>query len=319
MAIQKRATTSRNKKEPKRVLLWFSLGFLALFILWFANHKTKTISKAVTKAKDSSVQLVRKGTYNAHVDNSLADSESGKEDWPEYAKKEDFGWGSIPEGSQLVNHSAYSLCYNEEAEQAWWVSYTATKAQVQDVAARRNNFHVDELVKTGSADPKDYSHSGYDRGHLAPCDDFKSSQEICDETFAMSNMTPQLHVFNAGRWKTLEEYVNRKAHYGKTILVTCGPIFNKSKESILKIGRNEVWVPKSCYKILFTGDSGTPRMLAFVMDNSALPKEQLYYWSTTVDEVEKLTGLDFFASMPDELEDKLEANKDLSYWFGGVK
>jgi len=316
MAIQKVAP-ARNKKptkSPYRVLWFIVLGFIILAGIWKINQKTNLLSKASHKVKNSSSALLNKTTSSIKNSNST-ELVGGKEDWPEYAQEADFGWGSIPEGSQLVQHKAYTLCYNEEAEQAWWVSYSIDRQQVQDIAARRDNFFADELVKTGSASPKDYSHSGYDRGHLAPCDDFKSTQDICDETFAMSNMTPQPHVFNAGRWKTLEEYVNRRAHYGKTMVITTGPIFDNKESQIQKIGLNEVWVPKACYKILFSGVKGTPKMIAFVMNNTALPKGALTQWATTVDNIEKQTGIDFFASMPDDVENKLEGQLDITGWF----
>jgi DNA/RNA endonuclease G (NUC1) len=89
-----------------------------------------------------------------------------------------------------------------------------------------------------------------------------------------------------------------------------------SQESqIQKIGLNEVWVPKACYKILFSGAKGTPKMIAFVMNNNALPKGELTQWATTVDNIEKQTGIDFFASMPDDLENKLEGQLDIIGWF----
>lgn len=67
-----------------------------------------------------------------------------------------------------VEHSYYELEYSEQHEQALWVYYTLTAANINGTAKRKNNFKNDPLVTTKSASTKDYTGSGYDRGHLCP-------------------------------------------------------------------------------------------------------------------------------------------------------
>ena len=73
---------------------------------------------------------------------------------------------------------------------------------------RTNDFREDQInVSTGTAYLEDYRGSGYDRGHLAPAEDFEWSAEAMSDSFFMSNMSPQDPSFNRGIWKRLENRV----------------------------------------------------------------------------------------------------------------
>jgi len=69
---------------------------------------------------------------------------------------------------QFVNHQYYSLAYSEPNEGAIWVFYHLTPYHVNGPAERKDNFKIDPLVSTGSAELEDYVGSGYDLGHLCP-------------------------------------------------------------------------------------------------------------------------------------------------------
>ena len=80
-----------------------------------------------------------------------------------------------PNPGDIVCHTGYCLLYNEKYELAEWVAYQLTKEETNKVVDRKDRFHEDPAIKTGSATLKDYEGSGYDRGHLAPVADFKWS------------------------------------------------------------------------------------------------------------------------------------------------
>lgn len=205
--------------------------------------------------------------------------------------------------NKIFNHSYYALDYNEEHEQANWVYYLLTSEFVNGTAKRKDNFRKDPTITSESATLSDYKKSGYDRGHLCPAADMKINKEAMSETFYLSNMSPQLAGLNRGEWKRLESQVRKWAIQEDSIVVVTGPIF---KNNIEQIGANQVTVPGYYYKIIY--DITKPqKMTAFIMPHIKKPQPYLTY-QTSVDKVEQMTGIDFFAILEDNKENDLEAN-----------
>lgn len=218
----------------------------------------------------------------------------------------------VPSG-ELVNHSYYALSYNEPNEQANWVYYVLTDSMVlKGNEERTNKFKVDKLVVTGSAKSSDYTKSGYDRGHLCPAADMGFNSVAMNESFMMSNISPQEPDFNRGIWKELETTVREWAKNKHQIFVATGPIFKDIKG---KIGEDEVTVPGYFYKIIYDPEP-SPEMIAFVLPN-AKSNRPLTDFAVSTDELEELTGLDFFSQLPDDVENNLESSVVLAGWFTG--
>ena len=207
----------------------------------------------------------------------------------------------------LITHSHFSLSYVEDHEQAEWVYYKLNPILLKGSSKRTNNFRVDLKVKTGSAEISDYKKSGYDRGHLAPAADMKFSKISMSESFFMSNMSPQKPSFNRGGWKKLESLVRFWAEDSEIHIVT-GGILNKS---LNKIGGNRVSVPDYFYKIIF--DTHDCKMIGFVMPNKKITHE-LESYIKTIDEIENLTGIDFFYDLEDHIENELESEVNVTKW-----
>jgi endonuclease G len=215
--------------------------------------------------------------------------------------------------TDLVKHTYYTLSYNEANEQANWVYYTLTDSMVLNGGAERSNkFKVDKLVVTGSAKTSDYSNSGYDRGHLCPAADMGFNPTAMQESFFMSNISPQFPGFNRGIWKELETNVREWAKQEHKIIVVAGPVFKSNRGTI---GEDHVLVPGYFYKVIYDA-TDTPRMIAFVFPNEKTDRP-LTDFVVATDEVEKLANLDFFSQLPDEMEDNLESKVDFSGWFEG--
>ena len=215
--------------------------------------------------------------------------------------------------SDVVRHTYYTLSYNEKYEQANWVYYSLTDRMVEEGGSERSNkFKVDKLVSTGSAKSADYAKSGYDRGHLCPAADMDFDPIAMEESFLMSNISPQVPDFNRGIWKELESEVRNWAKKEHKIYVVTGPVFTENKGVI---GLDNVLVPGSFFKIIYE-DTDQPKIIAFVFPNRKSDRP-LTDFAVTIDKVEKLTGFDFFSQLPDELENKLESRVDLSGWFDG--
>lgn len=213
----------------------------------------------------------------------------------------------------MVKHTYYTLSYNEKYEQANWVYYTLTdKMVIGGGEERTNKFKVDPMVSSGSAKSSDYTKSGYDRGHLCPAADMGFSSTSMEESFYMSNISPQNPDFNRGIWKELETDVRKWAKKENKIYVVAGPVFKDDKGTI---GTDHVLVPGYFFKIIYE-ETGEPKIIAFVFPNRKSDRP-LTDFAVSVDEAEKLTGFDFFSQLPDELENKLEGRVDLSEWFDG--
>ena len=214
---------------------------------------------------------------------------------------------------QVVHHTNYSLSYIEKHEQAEWVAYSLTRDNLKKPNVKRSKrFNPDYDVKTSSAFHRDYTGSGYTRGHLAPAGDMAHDTKAMEESFYMSNMSPQLREFNNGVWKELEEQVRDWAFSANELYVVTGPIL--SKGIIAKIGNNKVSVPSLFYKILLDIEGNKEKSCAFLIPNEmcTLPLQE---YAVSIDRIESLTGIDFFHEMLEDIEEeKLEKKIDLGGW-----
>lgn len=216
-------------------------------------------------------------------------------------------------GHPVVQKLGYALSYNLEYVQPDWVAYTLDLEELNTTTTSRSDDFYEELdVIPTSAKLSDYRGSGYDRGHLLSSANRTSSEDLNVSTFSVAfNMSPMNHRFNAGLFLKAEDAERDAARqYGELYIVT-GPVFSDNMETI---GESEVAVPKEFYKVFLGQDAdGEWHAVGLI-----LPQEyengNLKPYFVTVDEVEKVTGIDFYPSLPDSIEDVVEAEYDLSYW-----
>ena len=214
----------------------------------------------------------------------------------------------------IIDREGYALGYSEEHEQARWVIYHMTYEEATTkVTSREDNFRPDPEIPTGSATLADYKNSGKDRGHLAPAADMSHSKKTMDESFYMSNMSPQEPEFNRGIWKDLEAQVRSFAITERDVYIVTGPILPKTKTSeTITIGPSKVTVPEAYYKVVW--DRTEPmKMIGFVLPNEGSSKS-LQSFAVSVDKVEELTGLDFFSVLPKEQQEALESSITIDAW-----
>ncbi|WMN11724.1 DNA/RNA non-specific endonuclease [Marivirga salinae] len=214
---------------------------------------------------------------------------------------------------QVVHHAHYSLSYSEAHEQAEWVYYELTAAEARNNSyGRSDNFREDYNVKTGSASLADYKGSGYDRGHLAPAGDMGFSSAAMSESFYMSNMSPQDPSFNRGIWRQLESLVRSWSTEKAELFIATGPVLENGLSSI---GYNEVSIPKYYYKVLLDYDkrNGSYEAIGFLLPNRK-GHGDLADYVVFIDQIEKLTGFDFYSQLADSIENNIEARYDPNYW-----
>jgi len=220
---------------------------------------------------------------------------------------------SVPASNCIVKRKYYTLGYNEDTEQANWVSYNLTKDMILNRRVRRtDDFRPDPFLKTGSADLNDYRKSGYDRGHLCPAAAMAFNKTAMSETFYMSNMSPQKPEFNRGVWKKLEKKVRDWAVKNHGISVVTGPIFYNNKKH-KEIGRNGVDIPDAYFKVILDYRKPDVKAIGFILPNRRVDKP-LSCYTVPVNNIERITGFNFFPQLPDDIEERLESHSDYSRW-----
>lgn len=211
---------------------------------------------------------------------------------------------------EVVRHTWFALSYDEDHEQAEWVVYEITRDRLnENWADRPNTFRPDPDVRTESATPRDYNGSGYDRGHLVPAADMAFDAAAIDESFLMSNMSPQVPAFNAGVWRELEECARDWGRKFKHIYVVTGPVLTRTP--LGSIGFSKVTVPAAFYKVLYAPDQH--KAIGFILPNELSAKPVMDF-ACSIDEVEEVTGLDFFPNILKGLDEELEGSLDKEAW-----
>ncbi|WP_339628249.1 DNA/RNA non-specific endonuclease [uncultured Maribacter sp.] len=210
----------------------------------------------------------------------------------------------------IVDHSYFSLSYNEPFEQAEWVAYMLDKKHLTYDDRKRPYFIEDPFVSTKSADYRNYKGSGYDRGHLVPAGDRRFSLQAYNETFYTSNISPQDSEFNAGIWNDLEQQTRRWAKKYGTLYVYTGGVLESGLE---EIGQEDVDVPDSFYKIIARRKGDKIYSIAFLMPNKPqfMP---LRNFVVSVDDIEKITGIDFFTELPENKQSTFESSNNITGW-----
>lgn len=275
----KRKYTSRRKKSKTTSLRSMIVPIIIVGCLWIANS---------LKGCDTPQTVVTEGGYGnlmAVVTNP-----------------------AVP--SQFKSYTGMDLSFNSKCHIPNWVAWELTADETTGDVSRSNTFYNDPEID-GCPDTWDYSYSGYDRGHMAPAGDMKWDSKAMEETFFLSNICPQAKSLNTGSWKNLEEKCRKWAQIDGRIYIVCGPIIDDKPMEL--IGDSKVWVPSRFFKVIIAPYSTPARGIGFIMPNSKV-EGGMQVCAVTIDEVEKITGHDFFASLPDELENELESQCNFHQW-----
>ncbi|MBR4552999.1 MAG: DNA/RNA non-specific endonuclease [Bacteroidaceae bacterium] len=210
---------------------------------------------------------------------------------------------------QLVR-TGYAVSYNSNWRIPNWVAYELTAQEARGRLRREGSFEPDYDIGYNGADNGDYKGSGYSRGHMAPAGDMKWSGRAMRESFLLTNICPQDFDLNAGLWEDLESALRDCAHRWGSVYIVCGPVVDKGYETI---GWHRVCVPQRFFKVVCWKSSGQWHCKAFVFPNRKL-SGRFHDYSTSVDDVERLTGHDFFSKLPDNIENVIESRDNRGRW-----
>ncbi|MBR1769381.1 MAG: DNA/RNA non-specific endonuclease, partial [Bacteroidales bacterium] len=213
---------------------------------------------------------------------------------------------------QILKRTAYTVSYNKDLKIPNWVAWKLTAEDVKGTTERAssNYFREDSEVPLPRATREDYYKSGWSRGHMFPAGDGKRSKEVMEESFLLTNICPQNSRLNSGDWNEIENACRQWASKYKEVYIVCGPVLYYKKHT--SIGKNKVVVPEAFFKVVLAL-TPEPKAIGFICKNSPGNKKKEQYVNT-VDEIERITGLDFFPLLPDETEEKAESSADISLW-----
>ena len=212
--------------------------------------------------------------------------------------------------SQVKDYEGFRVSFNSDNKTPNWVSWELLGSETEGTSPRYNKFWCDEDIE-GCPTHYDYTHSGYDRGHMCPAADQKWSDTAMIDCFSLANIAPQDNSLNSGAWSTLEKKERLWAQRDSAIVIVAGPIYEKTDTK--RIGDAGVRVPSAFFKVIVAPYLPKPRGIAFVYPNMYAPGNMENY-VMTIRDVEKITGLDFFHYLPDDVEESVETASSFQDW-----
>ncbi|MFQ3598925.1 MAG: DNA/RNA non-specific endonuclease [Chloroherpetonaceae bacterium] len=224
----------------------------------------------------------------------------------------------------LMEKPQYVLSYNNARGGANWVAWNLNESWFGTAERKQGPFITDMSLPEGfqRITHNDYTGSGFDRGHMVRSEERTRTREDNDATFLMTNILPQYHDLNAGPWLSLESYcevlAKKKNH---ELYLIAGGIYDKNPEYLNGKGKGRVAIPKSTWKIVVVLERGQglehitkeTRVIAVNMPNEQGKEFKKSGWRkylTTVDELERLTGYDFLANVPTDIQAVIESKTD---------
>lgn len=212
---------------------------------------------------------------------------------------------------KILKRSNYTISYNRNWNQPNWVAWELNKNETKGRNNRNEEFTADpDLAEAYQVESYDYSGSGYDRGHMCPAGDNHFDAKAMNESFYMSNICPQNHELNAGKWNDLEIACRKWANRYQQLFIVCGPIIDKRNGK--RIGKeHEIIVPEKFFKVILITSTKPARAIGYIFENNGSDRP---YKVHSIDEVEKITGMDFFPNLPDKIEDLVESRYEASDW-----
>ena len=173
--------------------------------------------------------------------------------------------------SQIIDKQVFTICYDYEAKGAKYVSYTLDGTKVNSInIKKRSKFYTEKnLPNQYRSHNKDYTHSGYDRGHLANDASFDYDKKVVAKTYTMANIIPQVPNVNRKTWIKAEE-LERKVAVGLGMVnVLNGVVYSSNPP---RIGKNKIAVPDGFWKMIFNDKENYKKCFYYENDLNAVVK-----------------------------------------------
>ena len=211
---------------------------------------------------------------------------------------------------QILRRKAYYVSYNNETKCPNWVAWHLTANHADGGVQRFSGYMEDEDVPTPRATENDYCGSGWSHGHMCPAGDNKWDEVAMMESNYLTNICPQDRSLNSGVWNRIEMDCRKWAKKYGDLYIVCGPVLLKRGHET--IGPNKVCVPEAFFKVILCLQE-KPKAIGFIIRNNGGTKKKDQFINT-VDDVERITGIDFFPVLPDDIENEVEATANIKDW-----
>lgn len=208
----------------------------------------------------------------------------------------------------LQNRQEFISCYDRSKRNPYWVIEHITKDSIKSngiVDRKKSIFKEDEAIPFKFRNKlRDFFRSGYDRGHQAPAADAKFNQEAMNETFYLTNISPQVgDGFNRDYWAHFEDFGRRLTAKYDNIRIMTGPLYlpkkcadGKFRVEYEVIGSPpSVAVPTHFFKLVI-GENSNSDVIdvgAFVLPNDIIDNSTpLTTFQVPVEALENSSGLE---------------------------
>ena len=215
----------------------------------------------------------------------------------------------------LMEKPQYCLSYNRDDRRPNWVSWHLDTSWLGSTP-RQDDFRPDDTLPAAwyHVQATDYSGSGYDRGHMCPSGDRTNSVATNSATFLMTNMIPQAPDNNQITWANLESYCRTLANQGNELYIISGGWGTSGYA-----GAGMIAIPTYTWKVILVLPSGSndvsrvntsTRTIAVLMPNQNGISSDWTTFRTSVDDIEAMTGYDFFSNVPVDIQSVIESRVD---------
>ena len=221
------------------------------------------------------------------------------------------------------DYPTYSLEYSYKYKHSYWIAYRFDNTTGGNVGRNEAYKPDPELPSQYAAKHNDYTNSGYTRGHLCASSDRQYSKEANQQTFYMSNISPQSgNGFNqsGSAWNTGEDKVqawgyNISRSTDTLYVVKGGTIGEGMIKGYIK---NEIAIPKYFFMAVLFRSGDNYKAIGFYMPHENLnddpDKKDPKKYLMSIDALEQETGIDFFHNLPDNIENTVEATYNVNDW-----
>ena len=279
------------------------------------------------KGRSQPPKIITASEVELSIDEDTKDSTSiSNNDWEEIP--------SMETGSpqQILRRESYTSCYNKVTRCPNWVAWELTRESAQGDIDKKiwfddNGFAIginrfkpeyvkgsyiyDAEVENSSPEFSDWDliPLGMSHGHMCPAADCKTSKAAINQSFLLTNLCVQAEKLNTGSWNKLEMSCRNWAiKYGR-IHIVAGPVFNNG---VITQRMGNIAIPDAFFKVILCMED-KPKAIGFVFANNN-EKHNREEAVCSVDNIEMITGINFFSNLPDEIEETIETQFNYSAW-----